>query len=126
MTVAVRPLACGTGSGPSMPGRNPTDSHGPQSHEKLFHLASLPSMLRQWPNLLLAPLPLSCGHIRICIVITVPSKEVVKNKSIIFFGSMAFFRDHRRTQAIRGWPGPSVDGLVSVDGLAFPTKTKTF
>ena len=25
-----------------------------------------------------------------------------------------------RTQAIRGWPGPSVDGLVSVDGLAKP------
>ena len=27
-------------------------------------------------------------------------------------------RGHRRTQAIRGWPGPSVDGLVSVYGLA--------
>ena len=25
-----------------------------------------------------------------------------------------------------GGPRPSVDGLVSVDGLAFPTKTKTF
>ena len=36
-------------------------------------------------------------------------------KVIVRRGSV---RGHSRTQAIRGWPGPSTDGLVSATGLA--------
>ena len=35
-------------------------------------------------------------------------------------GTLRSVRGQSRTQAIRGWPGPSTDGLVSATGLAKP------
>ena len=66
---------------------------------------------------------------RLEVTITVPStipSYTLSTYEYISSGSILTVRGQSRTQAIRGWPGPSVDGLVSVDGLAFPTKTKTF